>query len=891
MIDTYLNDQNVSNNIMINNKGQNSIKKEIILSTEKSISYSSSVDDKNETIDNQINDSTSSFDYSDTLRVSDFHKREKSQNFFANGKNILNIVSKAISENFENINKQRKTHITNIVVEKNKKNINMKHKRTTSENYKLEERIKNKRLVSANENRNFILNRINASKSLNNKENIGINSLQKLSNVINKEKENTKEIKENKCNNIKEKTNIKNNNNKICKNVNINILTKKPKNLTTKNPPQKNNNIKENLKLSNDTNKSTNIKKSKDSQQKKISKSTNENQQITNNNIQKNINNTTKNLVETQEFFKKLNSHPQYTHQQRLTYIETPLIKNNTNMTPRLTVPINFLKENISTQNLFNNANKTKQINLEQKLIHKQSKSPKNIATVNKLFPQETNNYKQINNTTNNNNSINKHSVSPNPNNSNKLGRQTVYQKNVNNNNNNNNQLVNSMNNLCKVRKINSNINYSTNTNNNINKQNIINNSNNNIYANINNQILQNQIIYNYPPSQNNPVQQRLTISTYPLNNNNIIYSQQRLTNIPTQVQSNSNDINNILNQLNANKSLNLNFNNYQNCIIADESIPTLKNNYNVTYNSFEDCSVLKNYGFLSHAGKDTSGHKKTNQDSFTFFSNINNVKNFHIFGVLDGHGAEGHFVSRFASKFIPYQIMNNPEIKNLRDPEMIYNKLKNNNYQIIVKAYLDCDIALQKVNFDAKESGSTCNLIINIGKKIICANTGDSRAIVVFDDYIENNINYKCMPLSIDFKPEMPDEMNRILLRGGEVRQIKNEVGEGVGPYRVWKSGEGYPGLAMSRSIGDLNGKKIGVIPNPGIVEYQLNENSKYIVVCSDGVWEFLNNESVKNIGNKYYRENNPSGFCHELINTSLCLWEKNDIVIDDITAVVAFF
>jgi integrin-linked kinase-associated serine/threonine phosphatase 2C len=64
-----------------------------------------------------------------------------------------------------------------------------------------------------------------------------------------------------------------------------------------------------------------------------------------------------------------------------------------------------------------------------------------------------------------------------------------------------------------------------------------------------------------------------------------------------------------------------------------------------------------------------------------------------------------------------------------------------------------------------------------------------------------------------------MPEEMSRILLNGGEVRQIKNEIGEGVGPYRVWKRGEGYPGLAMSRSIGDLNGKKIGVIPNPGIV------------------------------------------------------------------------
>ena len=94
----------------------------------------------------------------------------------------------------------------------------------------------------------------------------------------------------------------------------------------------------------------------------------------------------------------------------------------------------------------------------------------------------------------------------------------------------------------------------------------------------------------------------------------------------------------------------------------------------------------LKNYGILTLPGKDTSGLQKTNQDSYTFFSNINGLKNFSIFGVLDGHGKEGHFVSKFAAKYIPYQIMNNPEIKNLKDPELIYNKLRSNNYQIITK-------------------------------------------------------------------------------------------------------------------------------------------------------------------------------------------------------------
>ena len=44
-------------------------------------------------------------------------------------------------------------------------------------------------------------------------------------------------------------------------------------------------------------------------------------------------------------------------------------------------------------------------------------------------------------------------------------------------------------------------------------------------------------------------------------------------------------------------------------------------------------------------------------------------------------------------------------------------------------------------------------------------------------------------------------------------------------------------------------------------------------------------------NIGKKFYLENNPRGFCKELISKSIQYWEKEDSAIDDITAVIVFF
>ena len=312
----------------------------------------------------------------------------------------------------------------------------------------------------------------------------------------------------------------------------------------------------------------------------------------------------------------------------------------------------------------------------------------------------------------------------------------------------------------------------------------------------------------------------------------------------------------------------------------------------NITYNPFNASGWLKNFAVTTHPGVDKNGNQKTNQDSFVFKTNINGISNYNIFGVMDGHGSQGHFVSQFASKFIPFQIINHREIKSLTDPEEIYQKLKYNEYEIINQIFLETDNQLQKVNFDATESGCTCVLVIHIGSHIICANTGDSRAILILDSLGENNINdFYEVPLSYDYKPEMPEEKQRIELFGGVVEQLKNKNGEGVGPYRVWAKEGGYPGLAMSRSIGDLIGKKLGVIPNPGILEYELNETVKFIVVASDGIWEFISNEIVRNIGKQFYKDKDPKGFCHEIVKDAYKLWKENGITVDDITAIAAFF
>ena len=94
-----------------------------------------------------------------------------------------------------------------------------------------------------------------------------------------------------------------------------------------------------------------------------------------------------------------------------------------------------------------------------------------------------------------------------------------------------------------------------------------------------------------------------------------------------------------------------------------------------------------------------------------------------------------------------------------------------------------------------------------------------------------------------------------------------------------------------MSRSIGDLIASTLGVIPEPKFIEDKVDKDTKFIVVASDGVWEFLDNKAVTNIVMPFYKKNDPDGACKALIKESTEWWNKEDIVVDDITVVCVFF
>ena len=119
--------------------------------------------------------------------------------------------------------------------------------------------------------------------------------------------------------------------------------------------------------------------------------------------------------------------------------------------------------------------------------------------------------------------------------------------------------------------------------------------------------------------------------------------------------------------------------------------------------------------------------------------------------------------------------------------------------------------------------------------------NLGDSRAVLGSKTPNKSVKNQKfAYQMSVDHKVEKESEKKRIEASGGVVSNDNN------GPYRVFSKIEDGPGLAVARTFGDLQAHSLGVSSEPEITYKLLENDDKFIVIGSDGIWDVLNSAEV---------------------------------------------
>ena len=559
----------------------------------------------------------------------------------------------------------------------------------------------------------------------------------------------------------------------------------------------------------------------------------------------------------------------------------------------------------------------------------------------NTIIKKKNNNIKNNNKGNMMQNNISLYPVNPNENNYQNYNSNDIKQKlkmkqmlnNHNKMNNFNNNYVNGYNTNTSKRERSANLpsrrnNYNNNNINPmvnlhiINKGQIINNNYNNI-NNMNNN-MNNLYIYKYDDSQNKQRKYGNTKMNFskrkniPIKNNNYINNnigfsddemnmnmnilnemQNRRSNSKKRkIRNNSStgigvtgELNNIINARNNLRAQQINIhkqnNNISKVSLNQSQISAQNRMGNNVKRTFITKKIRKIHHF-THVGFNGEKDKEFNQDVAFLEKNFAGNNSFLYMAVCDGHGVEGHEVSGFIKRTLPKDLSNA-----LMNKEILTSDKNNKKkiYNIIGSTFIKVNeklISNEAIN--SIFSGTTCVSLIYTPIKLICANIGDSRAVV--GRYDKNNKKWISINLSRDHKPTEEDEARRILKKGGRIKPfLDEETGTEVGPPRVWVRDDEVPGLAMTRSFGDRVAAIAGTICVPEIKEYAFHEGDKFVILASDGVWEFISSEECINIIGKFYENNNIVECCNFLYEESRKRWLREEDVVDDITMLLIFF
>ncbi|KAF4678032.1 hypothetical protein FOL47_006984 [Perkinsus chesapeaki] len=284
---------------------------------------------------------------------------------------------------------------------------------------------------------------------------------------------------------------------------------------------------------------------------------------------------------------------------------------------------------------------------------------------------------------------------------------------------------------------------------------------------------------------------------------------------------------------------------------------------------------MLKDSG-IGYACKKGLKPESPNQDSFLIM-NVDDI--FTVYGVFDGHGLKGH------------DAILDEEKDNLHDEKAITKAMKS----WFARVQEELEAATKSDELDATCSGSTTTLVVHCHKTdtLTAAWVGDSRAVLAVGSAPRG------IDLTTDHRPDRPHEKARIEKSGGRVGF------DGHCNYRVYVRGQNYPGLNMSRAMGDLVAYyRAGIIPIPDIKRKHVTRSTveapaaggggggassssllsstsgvsewrpgdPFLLLCSDGVWEFISTQEAVRIVSTILTSSKQAQSAAELLAKRAC-------------------
>ncbi|XP_024996258.1 probable protein phosphatase 2C 34 [Cynara cardunculus var. scolymus] len=283
-------------------------------------------------------------------------------------------------------------------------------------------------------------------------------------------------------------------------------------------------------------------------------------------------------------------------------------------------------------------------------------------------------------------------------------------------------------------------------------------------------------------------------------------------------------------------------------------------------------------------------GNKGINQDCFIVWEAFGGKEDVMFCGVFDGHGPWGHLVSKRVKKVMPAFLLHYWQEASAQCSAGLKNA-NLNQFGMWKKSFkracstVDTDLELHPV-IDSFYSGTAALTIIREGELIVLANVGDSRAVLGTSS---DDGSLVAVQLTVDFKPNLPEESERIHKSGGSVCEADDEPGVSRIRAPHEESPDG-PGLALSRAFGDFFVKDFGLISEPDVIQRTVTTRDRFVILATDGVWDVVSNEKAVEIVSSATERDEAA---KRIVDYAAGQWKlkRPGYAVDDISVVCLFF
>ena len=265
---------------------------------------------------------------------------------------------------------------------------------------------------------------------------------------------------------------------------------------------------------------------------------------------------------------------------------------------------------------------------------------------------------------------------------------------------------------------------------------------------------------------------------------------------------------------------------------------------------------------------------------------NISNKKAY-LMSVFDGHG--GWVLSEYANLlFYPYFLeqLNSKINLEIKEENKIINALNKTFERIEQEFKLISYTKFIEGNKAYKKYG-TCALVCLIyNNKLYTANLGDSKAILLSKNN-EKDINYEYKKISKVFNARKKDEQKKLkqkwphmddiyICKREKVCYVKGRLQptSTLGdfylktPFYNFDIKKINNDIYINTKINNYEGPFISSIPDIKI--FDLTKKDKFLIIGTDGLWDYLNSKKIAKVVDKYLDDKNKDFFDNKIYENS---------------------